>query len=209
MLSGGTHNWSEGAVFLQPSIRCNYKWPRAEGWGSQSDLGSHVNLRPTVSWLWQQDFTSIIQIPKQRQSALCQLQPAGPCLQAGTWSRAAGGGKKRADRVEPSHNEWNPPSRRINRGHNHSLIRVKTRSRCDCSPLLRTAMRTSTSPRSGFLNRLVGVFFLMIMQMLFNGYHGHLHLVYRLDSRWHNFDGAGGSTAPRRKTLFDRAFSQK
>lgn len=60
-----------GLFFCSLSIRCNYKWPRAEGWGSQSDLGSHVNLRPTVSWLWQQDFTSIIQIPKQRQSALC------------------------------------------------------------------------------------------------------------------------------------------
>ena len=33
--------------------------------GSQSDLDSHVNLRPTVSWLWQQGFTSIIQIPEQ------------------------------------------------------------------------------------------------------------------------------------------------
>lgn len=124
-------HWAEGAVFLQPSIRCNYKWPRAEGWGSQSDLGSHVNLRPTVSWLWQQDFTSIIQIPKQRQSALCQLRAPGPCLQA-----AHGGKRQRKkdsepSRTDPAMNE-NPQVETINRGHNHTLIRVNTLSGWNC-----------------------------------------------------------------------------
>lgn len=33
--------------------------------GSQSDFSLRVNPRPTVSWLWQKYFTSIIQIPKQ------------------------------------------------------------------------------------------------------------------------------------------------
>jgi len=32
---------------------------------SQSDLSEHVNPRPTVSCLWQEDFTSTIQIPLQ------------------------------------------------------------------------------------------------------------------------------------------------
>lgn len=32
---------------------------------SQSDYSSHVNSRPTISRLWQQDFTSTIQIPEQ------------------------------------------------------------------------------------------------------------------------------------------------
>lgn len=38
-----------------------------EQWmGSKSDLSEHVSLRPTVSRLSQNDFTSIIQISKQR-----------------------------------------------------------------------------------------------------------------------------------------------
>lgn len=35
-------------------------------------------------------------------------------------------GRERASGIEPNHNEWNPPSRWINRGHNHTLIRVNT-----------------------------------------------------------------------------------
>lgn len=52
-------------------------------------------------------------------------------------------------------------------------------------------------PRSGFFNRHSALF-LMIMQMLLNGYRCHLHLVYRLDGRSHNSDSTGGSSAPRR-----------
>lgn len=116
-----------GAVFLQPfpvDAIINGREPRERG--SQSDLCSHVNLRPTVSWLWQQDFTSIIQIPEQRQSALCQLLKLRVYKAAhGAQRQRRGGGKRR----KPSH-KWMKtppfPSGWINRGHNHTLIRVNT-----------------------------------------------------------------------------------
>lgn len=112
-------NWAEGAVFLQPSIRCNYKWPRAEGRGSQSDLGSHVNLRPTVSWLWQQDFTSIIQIPKQS-----NLHFANSNQRAVFTRRHMEERYKKT--TESNRAQWmNPPSQWINRGHNHTLMQTK------------------------------------------------------------------------------------
>lgn len=47
---------------------------------SQSDLSEHVNPRPTVSCLWQEDFTSTIQIPLQTNLHL--LKSLGLCLQA-------------------------------------------------------------------------------------------------------------------------------
>lgn len=171
----------------------------SRGMGSQSDLGSHVNLRPTVSWLWQQDFTSIIQIPKQRQSALCQLQPAGPCLQGGTW-RGSADRKKEANGVEPNP-QWMKPSVNMNQSRSQSHFDPsKTLSGCNCCHSLDTETHLHLTVQSGFLNRQRALF-LMIMQILFNGYRCHLHLVYCPDSLWHNFDSTGGSTTPKRSSL--------
>lgn len=166
------------------------------GMGSQSDLGSHVNLRPTVSWLWQQDFTSIIQIPKQRQSALCQLQPAGPCLQGGTCRRGTRRGKRgERSRTEP---QWMK-----------TLRQDESQSHFDPSKHLadvivvirRTVRHIYTSVCWSLFNPQRGLF-LMIMQMLSNGYRCHLHLVYSFDSLWHNFDRSG--VKPQRSGRFSQ-----
>lgn len=172
---GGTHNWAEGAVFLQPSIRCNYKWPRAEGWGSQSDLGSHVNLRPTVSWLWQQDFTSIIQIPKAK--AILHFANSN---QRGRVYKSRDTEKSGRIRTE---SQW---MKTLRQGWNQS----RSQSHFDPSKHLAgvivaihwTVRHISTSLcKQSFLADRRGLF-LMIMQMLFNGYCCHLSLVYCFDS---------------------------
>lgn len=105
------------------SIRCNYKWPRAEGKGEP--IRSLLACQPKTNCLLALTAGFYLHNSNPRAKAICTLPTLkAPCLQGGTWSTEAGGRRRK-----PSH-KWmkTPPclSGWINRGHNHTLMQVNT-----------------------------------------------------------------------------------
>lgn len=108
--------------------------------------------------------------------------------------------KKRGERsrTEPTMNETLRQDESI--AVTITLWSEQTLSGCNCCHSLDCETHLHLTVQSGFLNGQRALF-LMIMQILFNGYRCHLHLVYCPDSLWHNFDSTGGSTTPKRSSL--------
>lgn len=97
--------------------------------GSQSDLGSHVNLRPTVSWLWQQDFYLHNSNPKAK--AICTLPtPTGGAvftrrhMEEKTQKQEEAAEEEEeedGERIEPSR-KWMKPSVGMNQSRSQSHL---------------------------------------------------------------------------------------
>lgn len=187
---GGTHNWAERGLFF-----CSLPLDAIINGREQRDgepIRSRLACQPKTNCLLALTAGFYLHNSNPKAKAICTLPT--PTLRGRVYKAAHGrrDAKEARKRVEPSHNEWNPPSGWINRGHNHTLIRIEKNTHLVnvIVAIHRTVRHVSISPCSPLFREKKpdrGVFFLIIMQMLFNGYRCHLHLVYRLDSRRHNF----------------------